>query len=229
VRNAALDTGSTVKFPPEIPQAYGALVEPLSVAQHGANRVAATAADKVVIYGAGPIGLSMVLVLKYRGLKDIVVVDLSERRLEKARELGAIGLHADDPQLAQKLIERHGSLDFFGMPMPGSTVYFEATGVCAVFENIVAMAGPGSRICLTGVHKKAATIDLVMLLAKEVSIIPAMGYDGEFDEIIEILKSGQLDPTVMVTHHFPLSDILEAFAMAHDPQNAIKVMIDCQG
>ena len=148
--------------------------------------------------------LSMLQVLKYRGLVDIVVVDLSDPRLEKARALGAIALRADDPQLTQKLIEQHGTSSFFGMPMPGSTVFFEATGVRSVFEKIVATAGPGSRICLTGVHKEAATVDLVMLLAKEVSIIPAMGYDTEFDEVITMLQSGQIDPTVMVTHHFPL-------------------------
>lgn len=228
VRNAALDTGSTVRLPPALPQAYGALVEPLSVAQHGANRVAASAADKAVIFGAGPIGLSMLQVLNYRGLRNIVVVDLSERRLDAARALGAIALRADDPQLPQTLVGHHGSKNFFGMTMPGSTVFFEATGVRAVFEKIVSMAGPGSRICLTGVHKEAATIDLIMLLAKEIDIIPAMGYDREFDEVIAMLQSGQLDPTVMVTHHFPLSQIGDAFAMARNPHNAIKVMIDCQ-
>ena len=228
VRNAALDTGSTRKLPAQLPQSYGALVEPLSVAQHGANRVAAEANDKAVVFGAGPIGLSMLQILHYRGLENVVVVDLSDRRLQAARALGAIALRADDPQLQQKLVEHHGSSSFFGMPMPGSTLYFEATGVRTVFENIVAIAGPGSRICLTGVHKEAATVDLVMLLAKEVSIIPAMGYDNEFDEVIAILQSGKIDPTVMVTHHFPLSDIAAAFAMARDPHNAIKVMIDCQ-
>ncbi len=228
VRNAALDPGSTVRLPPALPQAYGALVEPLSVAQHGANRVAASAVDKAVIFGAGPIGLSMLQVLHYRGLSNVIVVDLSDRRLDAARALGAIALRADDPQLPQTLVEHHGTSNFFGMTMPGSTVFFEATGVRAVFEKIVAMAGPGSRICLTGVHKEAATVDLVMLLAKEVDIIPAMGYDREFDEVIAMLQSGQLDPTVMVTHHFPLSEIGAAFAMARDPHNAIKVMIDCQ-
>ena len=228
VRNAAVDTASTLKIPAELPDGYGALVEPLSVAQHGANRVTATAADKAVIFGAGPIGLSMLQVLHYRGLEDIVVVDLSDRRLEAARAMGAIPLRADDPQLTQQLIEHHGISSFFGMPMPGSTLFFEATGVRAVFENIVSMAGPGSRICLTGVHKEAATVDLVMLLAKEVAIIPAMGYDREFDEVIAMLQSGKFDPTVMVTHHFPLSEIDAAFAVARDPQNAIKVMIDCQ-
>ncbi len=228
VRNAALDPGSTPKLPAALPQEYGALVEPLSVAQHGANRVTAIAHDKAVVFGAGPIGLSIVQVLKYRGLTDIVVVDLSERRLAAARALGATALRADDAHLAQRLVELHGTSNFFGMPMPGSTLYFEATGVRAVFERIVATAGPRSRICLTGVHKEAATIDLVMLLAKEVAIIPAMGYDKEFDEVITMLQSGQFDPTVMVTHHFPLSEIGAAFAMARDPQNAIKVMVHCQ-
>jgi threonine dehydrogenase-like Zn-dependent dehydrogenase len=228
VRNAASDPGSTVVLPKDFPDEYGALVEPLAVAQHGANRVKASATDKAVIFGAGPIGLSMLQILTYRGLTDVVLVDLSERRLDAARALGAIGLRGDDSQLAQKLIEHHGSSSFFGMPMPGSTLFFEATGVRAVFEHIVDIAGPGSRICLTGVHKDSATINLVMLLAKEVSIIPAMGYDREFDEVIAMLQSSAIDPTVMVTHHFPLSDIGAAFATAQNPQSAIKVMVDCQ-
>ena len=228
VRNAALDPGSTRKLPSQLPEAYGALVEPLSVAQHGANRVVAVAADKAVIFGAGPIGLSLLQILRFRGLEHIVVVDLSERRLAAARAMGAIAVRADDPQLQQQLMQHHGTSSFFGMPMPGSTLYFEATGVRAVFESIVALAGPGSRIGLTGVHKEAATVDLMSLLAKEVAIIPAMGYENEFDEVIAILQSGKIDPTVMVTHRFPLSDIGAAFAMARDPHSAIKVMIDCQ-
>jgi len=228
VRNAALHPQSTLKIPAQVPRAFGALVEPLSVAQHGANRVAATAADKAVIFGAGPIGLSTLLVLRYRGLENIVVVDLSERRLEKATSLGAIALRADDAALSQQLVEHHGSADFFGMPMPGSTVFFEATGVRSVFEQIVGLAGPRSRICLTGVHKEAATVDLVMLLAKEVAIIPAMGYDGEFEEVLAMLQSGNLDPTSIISHHFPLSELNAAFDMARNPKQAIKVMIDCQ-
>ena len=229
VRNAATHPDSTLKLPLELPQEYGALVEPLAVAQHGANRVAAEASDKAVIYGAGPIGLSILQVLRYRGLTDIVVVDLVDQRLQVAASMGAVALRGDDPQLVQKLVDLHGSREFFGMPMPGSTVLFEATGVRAVFENIVNIAGPGSRICLTGVHKEAATVDLVMLLAKEVSIIPALAYDKEFDEVIAMLQSGQLDPLQMVTHHFPLADIGAAFELARDAGQAIKIIIDCQG
>lgn len=228
VRNATAGQVGTLKLPNDFPEEYGALVEPLSVAQHSANRVAATAADLAVIFGAGPIGLSILQVLKYRGLQQCVVVDLSERRLAAARAFGATALRADDPQLSQQLIEQHGAKRLFGMSMPGSTLYFEATGVRAVFESIVALAGPQSRVCLTGVHKEPATIDLVMLLAKELSIIPSMGYENEFDEVIDMLRSGRLEPATMITHRFPLSDIAAAFAMAKDTNNAIKVIIDCQ-
>ena len=73
-----------------------------------------------------------------------------------------------------------------------------------------------------------ATVDLVMLLAKEVSLVPSMGYEHEFGEVIAMLESGKVDPTALVTHHFPLSAIQDAFVMAKDTSQAIKVMVDCQ-
>ncbi|MDZ7781474.1 MAG: alcohol dehydrogenase catalytic domain-containing protein [Halioglobus sp.] len=228
VRNAANNPDSVIKLPDDLPVAYGALVEPLAVAQHSANRVMAAPTDRAVIYGAGPIGLSILQVLKYRGLEDIVVIDLSPLRLETAAGLGAVALRGDDPELARQLIDIHGSADFFGLPMPASTLYFEATGARSVFEGMLDVAGPGSRICLTGVHKEPATLDLVMLLAKEISLVPALAYAGEFAEVIDMLGSGAIDPSVMVTHEFPLSNIDSAFATARDTGRAIKVIVDCQ-
>lgn len=228
VRGAAQDTGSLIPLADSLPLEYGALVEPLAVGMHGANRVHASPQDKVVIYGAGPIGLSLLTVLAYRGLTDIVVVDLADARLEQAARMGAVPLRADDPALLDKLLELHGNNPFFGMPMPATSVYFEATGVRTVFERIVDSAGPRSRIGLVGVHKEPATVDLVMLLAKEVALVPAMGYEDEFGEVMAMLETGQVDPTAMVTHHFPLTAAQEAFTMARDTSQAIKVMIDCQ-
>ncbi|NQX88286.1 MAG: alcohol dehydrogenase catalytic domain-containing protein [Halioglobus sp.] len=228
VREVATFPDAVHKLPKGFPAAYGALVEPMSVAQHSANRVSAGPSDKAVIYGAGPIGLSLLLVLAYRGLKHIAVIDLSDKRLDIARALGASVFRGDDLDLAKRLTDLHGSTSFFGMPMPGSTVFFEATGVRGVFENIVNIAGPGSRICLTGLHKESATVDLVMLLAKEIPIIPAMGYEQEFSEVIDMLASGKVDPTVLITHHYSLTDIQAAFAQAKDPHHAVKVMVDCQ-
>ncbi len=228
VRDAALAPESVVKLPERIPKAWGALVEPLAVATHGVNRIAATVADKAVIFGAGPIGLSMLLVLKHRGLRDIVVVDIVAPRLALAEQFGAQVLRGDAPDLSEQLMALHDQANFFGMHLPGTTVFFEATGVRSVFEQIVNLAGPGARICLSGVHKEAATIDLTTMLAKELAIVAAMGYDNEFEEVIDMLSHADFDPSVMITHHFPLTAIHEAFAQARDASSAIKVMVDCQ-
>jgi 2-desacetyl-2-hydroxyethyl bacteriochlorophyllide A dehydrogenase len=228
VRNAATAPGSVIRLPDDLPAAWGALVEPLAVARHGANRAGVSAADRAVIHGAGPIGLSLLEVLKFEGLQDIAVVDLSASRLDTAAAMGAVALRGDDEQLGDKLRELHGASEFFGMPAPATSVYFEATGVRQVFEGIVAAAGPRSRICLMGVHKEPASVDLVMLLAKEVSIVPAMGYDNEFDEVIAMLQSGRVDPSAMITHHFPLSNVVDAFELARNPDSAIKIIVDCQ-
>ena len=152
VRNAAKEPASTPKIPAGLPDAYGALVEPLAVAQHGANRVAAKAQDRAVVFGGGPIGLALLLILQYRGLKNVTVVDLSDKRLQLAASLGAHVIRGDSPDIAEQLIDHHGTSTFFGMPMPGSTLFFEATGNGAVFEKLIEIAGPGSRVCLTGVH-----------------------------------------------------------------------------
>ncbi len=228
VRNAALAPGSVIRLPDDLPAAWGALVEPLAVARHGANRAGVSAADRAVIHGAGPIGLSLLEVLKFEGLEDIAVVDLSASRLDTAAAMGAVALRGDDEQLGDKLRELHGASEFFGMPVPATSVYFEATGVRQVFESLVAAAGPRSRICLMGVHKEPASVDLVMLLAKEVTIVPAMGYDNEFDEVIAMLQSGRVDPSAMITHHFPLSNVVDAFELARNPDSAIKIIVDCQ-
>ena len=79
-----------------------------------------------------------------------------------------------------------------------------------------------------GVHKEPATIDLVMLLARELSIVASMGYENEFNEVIEMLQSGRVDPMPMVTHHFPLTGVVEAFDLARHPGDAIKIIVDCQ-
>ncbi|MGB1139692.1 MAG: zinc-dependent alcohol dehydrogenase [Halioglobus sp.] len=228
VRNAVVDTGSILKLPADFPAEWGALVEPLAVAQHGANRSAISDRETAVIFGAGPIGLSLLEVLKYRGVSDIAIVDLSDERLAKAESMGAVGLRGDDDNLTDRLREIHGSAEFFGMQVPATDVYFEATGVRQVFERIVELAGPGSRLCLMGVHKEPATIDLVMLLAREISIIAAMGYDNEFSEVIEMLQSGRVDPMPMVTHHFPLTNVVAAFDLARNPEGSIKIIVDCQ-
>ncbi|MEM9254957.1 MAG: alcohol dehydrogenase catalytic domain-containing protein [Pseudomonadota bacterium] len=226
VRNVGARSGGLYRLPASVPDECGALVEPLSVGLHSVNRVAASAQDKAVIFGAGPIGLCILMMLHQRGLKQIAVVDLSDKRLSVAESLGGVPLPVGE-SLSEALIELHGNAPFYGMPMPASDLFFEATGVRSVFEQIMAMCGYGSRVCLTGVHKEAASLDLMMMLAKEVSVIAAQAYEDEFEDVIRMLSAGDIDPAPMVTHRYSLIEIAEAFQQAKAADQAIKVMVHC--
>ena len=195
VRGAAHDKQTVLKLPDALSFEQGAMVEPLSVSMHGVHQGQVTAEDRIVIFGAGPIGLGVVLVAQYYGVKDIVVVDLSEHRLEIARQLGATTFKADSGDLASYLIDQYGSSEVMGTPMPAVDVYFEATGVGGVFQQIVGMAQMGARVVVVGVHKAPVEFDLVNLLIRELRISGSMAYPSEFPQVIEMLASGKVDPS----------------------------------
>jgi threonine dehydrogenase-like Zn-dependent dehydrogenase len=230
VRDVAGHPDAVMPLPDTLDFDEGALIEPLSVAQHGINRAAVSAGEPVVVLGAGPIGLCAVAALRYRGVDNIVVADQSPRRLQIARSLGASTLcNVTDQDLEACLRGAHGESQLMGMPMPATAVYIEATGVGAVLEQAIAMAGPQARIAVLGVHKAPIELDPLVLLFKELQLVGSMAYPEEFPQVIAMLASGDIDLGPLVTHHFPLEHFMDALATARDPQRAAKVMIRVDG
>ena len=222
------DERAVIKVPSSLSAETAALIEPLAVAMHGCRQGRVAASDKAVIFGAGPIGLCAVINLRHLGLRDVVVVDLSEFRLRIAEKLGAVPFKADDGDLSEFLIERHGRADVMGMPAPGSDVFFEATGAAAVFEQIVGGAKTGARVVVLGVHKQPAQLDLLSLLMRELVVVGSMAYPDEFPDVIDMLRGGEVDVEPLISHRFPLSQFDRALAQARDSGGAAKVLVDCQ-
>lgn len=229
VRDVACNPKALIKVDNKLSDEQAALVEPLSVGMHAVHRGEVTSNDKVVVFGAGTIGLSIAMVLKHYDVQDIVIVDTSAPRLKKA---AALDLHTfqvgEDGDLSAFLQQHHGSESSYGMAIPATDVYLEATGVAAVFEQMVSLAKSHSRLVVVGVHKASASIDLVSVLSKELSIKGAMAYPDEFPDVLEMLDNISFDPAVLITHRYPLSDFHAALEMAGDTEQAVKVMIDCQ-
>ena len=230
VRGAATDPATVLKLPDSLSMEQGAMVEPLSVAMHAVNSSQIGKDDKAVIFGAGTIGLCIALILGYRGLRNVIVVDLSTQRLRVAEKLGAATVLGNTASLPDFLIQQHGQSADNDLPnSPASDVYFEATGVDTVFNQTTQLAQRGARIVVVGVHKKAVSLDLVNLLFRELKIIGSMAYPTEFPEVITMLASGKVDISALITHRFPLSKFDDALKNARDTSKAIKVLIDCQG
>lgn len=228
VRGVADDPLAVLRLPDSLSFEQGALVEPLSVGMHAVRRGRIQPGDKVVIFGAGTIGLAALLALRSIGVDNVVSVDLSKQRLAVAESLGAIPVHANGEDLAPALRRHHGESLVMGAPAPASDVYIEATGVGSVFEQLTQLPRVGGRIVVVGVHKAPVELNLIGMLIRELEIIASLAYPDEFPLVLDMLASGKVDPTPLVTHRFGLSQFPEAFATAQDASRAIKVIIDCQ-
>lgn len=212
------------RLPDSLTDEQGALVEPLGVAMHAVNQSAARPGDKVVVFGAGPIGLGVVAVLRYRGIDEIVVVDLSRKRLAIAEQLGATTLIAGDEDVWARIKAAHGEVLVHGMPAAASDVLIDAAGAAPVFRGILEHCRFGARIVVVAMHSDEVAVPVFHIMAKELTIRGSMAYPDEFSDVIDMLQSG-VDVTPMITHRFALEEFERALAMARNPAEAGKVMI----
>ena len=184
---------------------------------------------KIAIFGGGPIGLSAALVAQHFGANDVIVVELSEKRLEIAEKIGAIPCNAGNLNVREFLMEVHGSRSNIHLgEQPSTNFYVEATGSSDAFKEIIDIGCNDSRVSIIGVHFEPVELNLLKLLMTEMTVTASLAYKNEFPEVIEMLASKKLDVSTMITHLLPLSDFEKAFSIAGDPEKAVKVMIDCQ-
>jgi 2-desacetyl-2-hydroxyethyl bacteriochlorophyllide A dehydrogenase len=229
VRNAKRDF-NIYPIPEHIPAAIAALTEPLAVALHGVNRAEVQPHHKVVVFGAGSIGLGVVVGLRQRGVTDIIAVDVVDSRLQLARQLGAkTTINPSSEDFAAIVAREHGTSQMFGWPMVNTDVFIDAAGAAAPLQQAVAMCRSATRFVIVAVHKQPVPLDLVMVMAKELVITGSIAYPrDEFAEVIAMLSAGKVDVSPMISHRFPLSEFPQAFKMAQDAKHALKVMVEME-
>ncbi len=172
--------GALHPIPDELPLERAALAEPLSVAMHAVNRSGAKPGDRVVVMGAGPIGLGIVFALRRRGVGEIAVVDMSDSRLARARALGAT--HVVNPSrgdVFEALCSLFGRADVFGWPVASANLWFEVTGVGAVLQSLVTMAPFHAKLVIVAVHHEPVALNFQVALAKELTFEMSLAYPDE--------------------------------------------------
>ena len=179
------------------------------------------AGDTIAIVGAGPIGLAAVMTAKLYTPARIVVIDLADARLEKAREFGAdvtINNSHEDP--LERVRELTGGL--------GADVAIEAVGVPETFELCTALVRPGGRVANVGVHGHSATLHLETLWIRDVTITTGLVDTSTTPRLLELIAEGRLDPTPFATHRFELDETLAAYDTfaAAAQTNALKVVLE---
>jgi (R,R)-butanediol dehydrogenase / meso-butanediol dehydrogenase / diacetyl reductase len=224
----ARDGDSLLRIPADLPYDIAALAEPLAVALHGVNRAQAKPGDKVVVFGCGPIGLGMVLWLIDRGVTDVVALDLSPERLERAKALGARAvINPAQEDLGARLRELHGTARVFSREAVGTDAYIDAAGAPNILSDVVRIAKLHSRMVVTAAYMKPVPLDLGAMLTTEMSITTAVGYPTEMTQVVAALPRLRDKVKTLISHRFPFDRVIEAIGVAGTAASA-KVLIEFQ-
>ncbi len=225
IENAVRGTSLEV-VPDHIPFEVAALNEPMAVARHGVNQCQPKPTDKVLVLGAGPIGLGATIAFKSVGVDHVVVADLIPARLEKALKVGADAvINSADEDVTKRLIELHGEGEGLFPGRAGTDIYLDAAGAPAVIDTALAAAKRGARLGVVAVHKQPVPVDFVNLMSNEIIIVGSMGYPDEIFEVTKDLIANWERYAVIVSHTIPFDNVDEALRTASTPGAADKVVV----
>ncbi|WP_217238606.1 zinc-binding dehydrogenase [Streptomyces sp. AC555_RSS877] len=218
---------SVAVFPDHVPFNVAALNEPMAVARHCVNRSEAKPGDKVVVFGAGPIGLGATIWLKLRGIEHVVVADVIPERLETALAIGADAvIDSASENVTARLTELHGqAANALGQPRAGTDIYIDAAGAPAVFQAAVDSAKWKAKLVMVAVQKKSDAIDLGGMLRSELTLIASQGYPTEIFEVTPELAEHKDRFARLISHRVPFAEVDRAFDLALTPGAAEKVVV----
>jgi L-iditol 2-dehydrogenase/L-idonate 5-dehydrogenase len=199
-------------IPDELDPRTAALIEPLSVAWHAVKQAGDVVGKRVLVVGAGPIGALVVAVLAHHGAGEIIVTDLFEAPLERAKELGA---HSTVPASGASELE---SLD--------ADVVIESSGSVPGLRTAIKAATRGGRVVMLGLLPPGdQPVPVSTAIARELELVGSFRFNSEIDDVVAALSAGEIDPSAVVTHVFDVDQALEAFGVAKDSATSGKVLL----
>jgi 2-desacetyl-2-hydroxyethyl bacteriochlorophyllide A dehydrogenase len=206
-----------IPIPDQLSLEHGALVEPLAVGLHGINIGEASAGDRCVVIGAGPIGVVTALALKARGVEQVLVVEKNERRRERMRSLGADVLALDDVHVRVP--------EEFDGDLPD--LVFECAGNPAAPQLAIELVRYRGIIVLLGVLEEPIEISQLVLMIKEAQMRASFAYRREeFEQAIELLAAGRLPADRLITGTAPLEQAQRMFELLENPNTEqIKILL----
>lgn len=198
-----------------------ALVEPLSIGVYAVNLASlASSSVSAAIFGAGPIGLSILMKLLADGIRRVAMIEPLDYRLEKAKSIGARYLINPLNENVFRQVSQQEELLL--------DVVFEASGEQDAVNHSLEILKPGGKLVLVGIPPSASyTFNMDIMRRKEINVINVRRQNHCVEEAIGLVVNKKVDVEKMVTHHFSLDETPQAFDMVEGYKNGvIKAMID---
>ena len=193
-----------------------AMAEPLSVVLHAARQAGDMAGKRILVTGCGPIGLLAVLVARRYGAVEIAATDVMDFTLNAASSLGA------DTTL--NVIDAPNAIEGYAAGKGYFDVLFECSGVESALAGAIQALKPGATVVQLGLGGDM-TLPLQAMTAKELTLKGSFRFHHEFPIAVEMMQRGVIDVSPLITQTFPLENAVEAFQMASDRSQALKVQI----
>ena len=208
------------KIPDDMLFVHAALLEPVSIGMHAANRAPVSADGTVVVIGAGPIGLFILQACKLRKTRKVIVCDINEFRLDVARKLGA-------DEVVNPLKSDIKEAIFKQTKNKGADVTFEAVGFASTFQNAVSVTRTGGHLVVVGNLESKAEFDLQQFVARELTFTGSYASCGEFRDCIKLVASGKISVEPLISDVLPLADGSSAFdRLLKAEENLLKIVLE---
>lgn len=206
-----------VKVAAHVPLRLAALAEPFSVGLHGVSRAGPLLGKRVLVSGCGPIGVLAIAAARVHGAAEITATDVVDEPLAFARAMGAdhtINVAQDKAWVSRYSADK-GTFD----------VMLECSGNERALRDGLEVMRPRGVVVQLGLGGDVS-IPQNMVVAKELSICGSFRFHAEFALAVRLINEGRVDLSPVVSHTFPMQQAREAFELASDRKQAMKVLID---
>lgn len=215
---AAVPAKNAWVIPNAIPDKHAVMVEPFTIAAQVTGHVSPTEQDVVLVYGAGPMGLTTVQALKgVYNVKQVIVTDRIEERLAMAEKSGADWVINNGKTSLQEALEEKGVKP---------TLIIDAACHPSILQEAVTLASPAARIVMMGFSSEPSQIVQQGITGKELSIFSSRLNANKFPVVIDWLEKGLIDPDKLITHAFDYHHVTDAIELFEkDQRQCCKVLL----
>lgn len=204
--------------PDSIPDNEATMVEPFTIAANICSQMKPGPLDTVLIYGAGPMGLTSIQVLRgVYGVKEIIVADRIDERLSMAKANGA------DRVINNANSDLKTELDALGIR---PTLIIDAACHPSILPEAISLASPAARIGIMGFSSEACVISQQAITSKELTIFSSRLNSNRFPLVISWMTERKIQPEKLITHQFPYTQVLDAMELFEkDQKQCCKVLL----
>ena len=219
----AVDASKVTPIPEEMSYEEGAMIEPLAVAVHGVKQMGDVSGMNIAVLGAGPIGNLVAQTAKGMGAAKVMITDVSDLRLEKAKECGIdVCVNTKNKDFGEAMVEAFG-------PDKADVIY-DCAGNNITMGQAIKYARKGSVIVLVAVFAGMASIDLAVANDHELDIKSTMMYrHDDYVDAIRLVNENKVHLRPLISKTFAFKDYLKAYQYIDDNrETTMKVIINVQ-